>query len=393
MVPPRYGAEVVGGAENLMGALARRSAEAGIDVEVATTCASSNETWANDLPSGATTEGGVVVHRFRVTPRDVARHRLLTGRLALQGRLSPLDEADLLATSVWSGDLQRFIDHEGPGYDAVVFTPYLLGTTFWGAQSWPDRTAIIPCLHDEPWAYLPSIQSVLRSSAVLLFNARGEERLARRLLGDVRGTIVGMGFDPPVTPAPADFAVRHGLDRYVLYAGRLEQGKRVHVAAQYVADFARRHDPSLRLVTIGAGGWEPPADVAGFVRAIGFVPGEEKRAAMAGALALVNPSEMESLSIVILEAWLEGTPVIVAAGSEVMADHCADAGGGFTFADQPSFDEALASLLESETLRREMGARGHAYVRQRYAWPEVLDRFQAAISRVGAPLQCGGCAP
>lgn len=385
MVPPRYGSGLVGGAENLVGALARKADAAGMDIEIATTCAASTSTWANELPAGESVEHGLCVRRFEVSARDAARHGQLASILANGGRLSTFEETDLMATSVWSEDLQAFIDREGPGYDAIVFAPYLFGTTFWGAQAWPGKTAIIPCLHDEPYAYLPSVQAVLRSSAVLMFNAGGEERLARRLLGDdITGRVVGMGFDPPARAPEPGFSERYGLGKYVLYAGRLEEGKRVDVAAEYFAAFARRHDPALKMVMIGAGSWRPPPEVADNVVVLGFLSADEKRAAMAEAVALVNPSELESFSIVILEAWLEQTPVLVAAGSEVMADHCADSGGGLTFSDEQSFHRAMLALLESKTARDDLGDRGRAYVEQRYGWAAVLDRFEAALACVSS---------
>jgi len=380
MVPPRYGSEVVGGAENLMGALARRAAEAGMDVEVATTCATNIGAWVDDLPAGETLEGGVLVHRFPTTPRDGQRHVQLMQQLNASGRLSALDEVDLLGTSQWSEDLQRFIDAEGPGYDWIIFTPYLFGTTFWGAQSWPERTAVIPCLHDEPIAHVPSVQRMLRQVALLLFNAPGEQRLAARLLHQAPGAIVGMGFDLPAQPADTAFADRHGLGRYVLYAGRLEEGKRVDVAAAYVAEYAKRTRDDVTLVMIGDGSWQPPAEVQDHVRVLGFVSPDEKRAAMAGACALINPSQLESLSIVMLEAWLEGTPALVAGESEVMTDHCRISGGGLTFTDQRSFDEALGNLLRDHQAARAMGMRGRDYVTSEYSWERVLQRFDEALA-------------
>lgn len=379
MVPPRHGSDLVGGAENHLAALAHHARDDGWSVEVATTCAMDNERWANVLPEGETIEDGLRVHRFAVSPRDELRHRDLARHLAVHGSLNALDEVELMATSVWSEGLQQFIDQEGPGYDAIVFAPYLLGTTFWGAQSWPERTAIMPCLHDEPYAYLPSVQRVLRSVRTLMFNAPGEERLIRRLLGPVRGSIVGMGFDAPDEPADAGFAARHGLGRYVIYVGRLEEGKRVHVAAERVADFARRHDADLRLVLIGRGSWRPSEEVAPYVKLLGFLPEDEKRAALAGATALVNPSELESLSIVLLESWLEGTPAIVAAGSEVMADHCAISGGGFTFTGQADFDVALLRLLGEPGVRADMGRRGRYYVQTEYSWAPVMERMEETL--------------
>lgn len=384
-VPPRYADDLAGGAENLVRNLALSCREAGCHVEVATTCATDNERWLNALPRGTTTENGIPVHRFPVDRRNVHRHRRLMQRLERQGTLGPLDAVDLLATSVWSSTLQRFIDEHGDGFDAIAFAPYLFGTTFWGAQSWPERTIIIPCLHDEPMAHLAPVANVLRSARALAFNSRGEQALAERLLGPVRGSVVGMGFDAPTSPAPDGFAGRHGLARYFLYAGRIEQGKRVDVAARYVAALAREVDPSLRLVTIGRGSWRPTPDVAPFVRHVGFVTEDEKRSAMAGAVALVNPSKAESLSIVLLEAWLEGTPALVAAGSEVMVDHCARSGGGIAFADEAGFVRAARRVMGDPVLAGDMGARGHAYVLAEYSRGVVLDRFLGQVNDLRRP--------
>ena len=381
-VPPRFARDLAGGAENLVRSLALDCHEAGCHVEVATTCATDNERWMNAMPVGTTYDGGIAVHRFTVDRPNVHRHRRLLQRLEREGTLGALDAADLLATSVWSSSLQRFIDDHGERFDAIAFAPYLFGTTFWGAQSWPERTIIIPCLHDEPMAHLAPIAHVLRSVGALAFNSQGEQALAERILGPVNGSIVGMGFNAPKGPAPPGFAERHGLSRYFLYAGRIEQGKRVDVAARYVADLARDVDPSLRLVLIGRGSWRPPPDVAPFVYRAGFVDEDEKRSAMAGSVALVNPSEAESLSIVLLEAWLEGTPALVAAGSEVMVDHCARSGGGLPFANEGSFFTAARALLDSRESAGQMGMKGRDYVLAEYSSGAVTERFLRLVESV-----------
>lgn len=382
-VPPRYAPDLAGGAENLIRGLAASCRDAGCHVEVATTCATDNERWLNALPAGTTVDDGIPVHRFAVDKRNIHRHRRLMQRLDREGTLNALDSADLLATSVWSSGLQRFLDAHGERFDAITFAPYLFGTTFWGAQSWPERSIVIPCLHDEPMAHLPPIRRMLGSVAALAFNSRGEEALAERILGPVRGSVVGLGFTEPGHPAAPGFAERHGLGRYFLYAGRIEQGKRVDVAAGYVADLARNTDPDLRLAVIGRGSWRPTPDVAPFVNMIGFVDDDEKRSAMAGAVALVNPSESESLSIVLLEAWLEGTPALVAAGSEVMVDHCARSGGGVPFGDQDEFVVAARRLLADDDMGRSMGARGHDYVLSEYSEAQVTGRFLDTVAAVG----------
>ena len=149
---PRFGLGIVGGAENLIRGLALRAFDEDDTVEIATTCARDHETWHNTLPPGETVEDGLVVRRFAVTPRDEASHRRLHALLLANGRLDYLEELEFMASSVWSADLQRFLESEGARYDWIIFSPYLFGTTYWGAQAWPERSLLVPCLHDEPYA-------------------------------------------------------------------------------------------------------------------------------------------------------------------------------------------------------------------------------------------------
>ena len=101
---------------------------------------------------------------------------------------------------------------------------------------------------------------------------------------------------------------------YLVYAGRLEEGKRVHVAVEHAVRMAAERPDAPAAGADRAGRYRPPAAARGRVLELGYVDEPTKRAVYAGALALVNPSEMESLSLVLMEAWLEGTPALVAAG-------------------------------------------------------------------------------
>ena len=46
-------------------------------------------------------------------------------------------------------------------YRAIVFSPYLFWTTVVGASIAPERSVIIPCLHDEHYAYQAIFQPLL----------------------------------------------------------------------------------------------------------------------------------------------------------------------------------------------------------------------------------------
>jgi glycosyltransferase involved in cell wall biosynthesis len=378
-VVPRYGRGVVGGAETLVRRLAVRATPAGWASEVATTCARDHRTWRNELPAGTTEEDGIAVTRFTVDARDERRHVESHARI-VAGDAGYLDELEWLASGVWSEALGERLERDD--HDLAIFCPYLFGTTLWGAQVAPWRAAVLPCLHDEAYARLTTVVGVVAAARGCIFNAAAEERLARRLYPVRDGGVVGMGFDAPAEPADAGFAKRHGLGPYLLYAGRLEEGKRVNVAVDHAVRYARERPNAPRLVLIGDGAYQPPRDSARTVLRLGYVTEEEKRSAMAGALALVNPSHMESLSIVLMETWLEGTPALVASGSEVLADHCAAAGGGLAFDTYAEFSDAVDHLVADPAEARRMGARGREYVLDTYGWPAVRARFAELTARL-----------
>lgn len=381
-VVPRFGADIVGGAETLVRQLALRAVPAAWRAEVATTCAVDHERWANVLPPGATTDAALTVHRFPVSPRDPARFEAAHHRV-LAGTAGYADELEWLAQGVTSVDMERYLDANASAYDLVVLAPYLFGTTVWGAFAAADRAALVPCLHDEPYARLHTVRAMLAGVRGCLFNAPGEERLARRL-ADIRDCgVVGSGFDPPEGPA-GPFAPAEGIGPYLLYAGRLEEGKRVDVLVDHVARMRREDPRAPRLVLVGRGGYRPPRHARDAVVHVGYVTEEQKRAAYANALALVNPSVMESLSLVLLEAWLEGTPAIVAAGSEVMRDHVATCGGGFTFEGHDDLRAAVRALRDDPSAARRMGALGREYVLDTYGWPAVRRRFRETAERLAA---------
>jgi glycosyltransferase involved in cell wall biosynthesis len=375
---PRLGEESVGGAERLIRELATKATPESWVSEIATTCARSHYTWENELEPGESRCDGVLVRRFLVGPRDPVRYDELHG-LILNGKAEYIDELEWLSNSVWSPDLQDYLERSGHEYGLVIFSPYLFGTTVWGAQVDPGRSALVPCLHDEPYARLITVRRVLESVRGCCFNSPAEERLARRLGAVQTGRVVGMGFDPPSSLSGAEFAEPRGLDPYLLYAGRIEEGKRVDVAVDYAVRYASERSNAPRLVLIGQGSYEPPEEAAEVVIEAGFVNPEERRAAYAEAIALVNPSHLESLSIVLMEAWLEGTPAVVAAGSDVLREHCERSGGGFTFASYDQYRDAVDRLLSEPNLGEEMGIAGRDYVLEAYGWPAVRGRFREAI--------------
>jgi glycosyltransferase involved in cell wall biosynthesis len=383
-VVPRYGAEIVGGAETLARGFAQHLPPDRFDVEVLTTCARDHQTWNNVLARGADRDGAVTVRRFPVSPRDVGRFLALQQRMSDGFPLALEDELSWASGSVNSEELYRYLDEEGRGYEALFFLPYLFGTTLLGSQVEPSRSVLIPCLHDEPFAYLKVVAHLFRSVRATFFNSAPERSLARRLFGAHNpAPVVGFGFDPvaPAKDAAAAFRARRGIDGdYLLYFGRKEGGKNLPLLLEHFRG-CRDAGRGLSLVIAGDGTIDPANRIEGVVD-LPRLDEDEKRAACAAALALCQPSVNESFSIVLMEAWLQETPVLVNAHCAVTRHHVALSNGGLYFNDATEFAREVDYLRRHRSETRELGRQGRDYVVENYTWDRVLVRFEDALQDV-----------
>ena len=385
-VVPRYGPDVVGGAETLVRGLAEHLALSGVAVEVLTTCARDHLTWKNVWPAGTSRERGVVVRRFPVRLRDTRRHGWLQQRILRGSRLRPEEETRWAEESVTSAALFDHLTQRGAEYDLVCFAPYLFGTTLRGVPLVPGRAVLIPCLHDEPFAHLGIVRDAFRACRGFIFNSEPEAALADKLygVGDRPAGVVGLGFDPAPPADPDTFRRRHGLAGPLLvYLGRKETGKNVPLLIHYALRYRAVRRSDLTLVLVGDGPITVAPNTSG-VRDLGYLDPAAKAAACAAATVVCQPSVNESFSIVLMEAWLAETPVLVHARCPVTTHHVFQAGGGLAFEGFYEFVEALDLLLEDRERRRQMGRQGRAYVEAVYSWPVVTARLHATLERLVA---------
>jgi len=100
------------------------------------------------------------------------------------------------------------------------------------------------------------------------------------------------------------------------------------------------------------------------------------------AVVSVSPSALESFSLVVLEAWSAGVPVMVNATCAPTREHCERSGGGLWFGSYREFEAALDHLLADAALRASLAARGREYVERHYHWPELITRYARFLDRV-----------
>jgi len=384
-VSPRWAPDAAGGAEVLSRSLAERLAARGHRVEALATCADDPHTWRNVRKPGEEELGGVTVRRFSVNPGRVSKEFLdIQRRIGRGHRVTRSEEEEWIGGSVVSDGLDEWIASRGGEYDALIFVPYLFGVTWSGSAIFPEKSLLIPCLHDEPFARLSIYQEMFHRFRGCLFNSLPEMELARRLfrIPRERSFLVSMGFDDSGEHDARRFMGGRGLDApFLLYAGRREGGKNTDLLMDYFRIWKGRNGGDLRLVLIGTGDVNLRAGDRDSILDFGFVPSREKLDAMAAALAFCQPSTNESFSIVLMESWLAGRPVLVHGRCAVTRDHVERSDGGLWFDDYFTFEECLNWFLAHPGESVSMGRAGGVYVRENYSWDAVLNRCEDAIAR------------
>lgn len=383
LIVPRYGPDVLGGAETLARRLAEHLPGDEFQVTVLTTCARDLLTWRNEYPAGEASVGGQRVLRFPVDHhrRDARLFRQLDDRACRDEPLTPEEQAAWLENAAHSPALYSHLARHGGDYDLLIFLPYLFGTTLYGSTIWPDKSVICPCLHDEAYARFIDVRAMLRRVRGLMFISKPEQALAEDKLG-VRhpaARLVGAGVEPFEADAER-FRRKFGLaGPFLLYAGRLDPAKNLlQLVSHFVAYRQAQPNGDLKLVLAGSGPLALP-DHPDIVP-LGFLGEQDLRDAYAAATLLCQPSLVESFSLVLMEAWLAGTPALVHGHCPVTRYHVVQSNGGLYFASAAEFAGALDWFLHHPHKRAQMGKLGRAYVEHRFNWPGTLQRLVLAIN-------------
>jgi glycosyltransferase involved in cell wall biosynthesis len=384
-VVPWYGSAVSGGAETACRNLAVRLRRTGLQVEVLTTCAKDLLSgWAHNYHGpGSWKLDGVVVRRFPLRASDITSFHELNRKLLNGQLLSEEEEVKFITESVNSEELCQFIADRTREY-CFFFTPYLFGTTYWGAKISPDRSFLIPCLHDESYARLRIFDSTFREVRGVLCYSKPEMELAKRLysLPDSRLYLLGTGVEPATPGDGSAFRRKYRIrDEFVLYLGRRDAGKGVPTLVNYFCGYKERTSNRLRLVLAGSGAVDLPATARGDIIDLGFLSEEDKRGACAAATVLCQPSRRESFSLVMMEAWVQGTPVLVNADCAVTTYHCLKSNGGLFFRGYGEFAGCLNFFLQNPAAAQRMGQLGRRYVKSYCSWSDVVERFLEVLHR------------
>jgi glycosyltransferase involved in cell wall biosynthesis len=422
----RYGTEVLGGSEYHCRLVAERLVDQH-DVDVLTTCARDYITWKNEYPEGSDRVRGVTVRRFAsARTRDLAAFNKYSEWI-FNNPHSRADEMEWLKQQgPWCPALVEYVRRHHQQYDVLIFFTYLYAPTVLGLEVSPARSVLVPTSHDEPAIRLEIYREVFSRPAAILFNTESERRFIHRMFEDrpLLEEIVGVGVDIPqhqpyprmpepvddegAAPAPdadngaagppaeeaspardfpshllargAVFRRRHRLyGPLMLYGGRIDPGKGCEELIEYFSAYVRDGGEGT-LALMGVKLMSLPEEP--FIRFAGLLSDRERMQALEAATVVVVPSPFESLSLLALEAFAVGTPVLVNARSEVLVEHCLRSNAGLFYADGDEFVECLKLLVSDARLRAAMGRNGRDYVRHHYRWDVVLGKYERTFAKI-----------
>jgi glycosyltransferase involved in cell wall biosynthesis len=383
VVVQRYGADINGGAELHARYIAERLSRHA-EVEVLTTCAHDYVTWRDEYPVGVEHVNGVPVRRFRVDhERDVnlfaRRSEYVFGQ-----KHSYLDELRWLeAEGPKSSALLAHLRSQESTYDYVIFFSYRYYHAYHGVNAVPSRAILVPTAERDEAIGLAISPRIFRNVRGLMYNSPEEKRLIQTVSNNhtVPGVVVGIGSEIAAHPQADRFRQKYGISgRFALYVGRIDRNKGCNELFSYFLNGLSALPPGLRLVLIGKEILPIPAHPR--VHHLGFVDDEDKFDALAAADLLIMPSYYESLSMVALEAWAVGKPVLANGKCEVLRGQCIRSNAGLYYETQAEFVETLRAIIESRRLNATFGANGRRFFQQHYAWPVIERKYLDMFDRL-----------
>ncbi len=298
------------------------------------------------------------------------------------------------------------------GYYTTRFEPRLTGdlahlhgyglwTHDWVARNYEERPVMITLHHGlrippatpvhalYHWLHRKTLgkRTLRRMRRVVAVTPVDVERLDEMGFPMDRVELIPNGVPDAAFAASRPYPTPAGWETYFVYVGRLHEEKSVGDAVEALSDVPASaglfiagpdHGERKRLEALVA-----QRNVSDRVRFMGRVPGDQKRALLAGARALVLPSKYEAQGRVILEAWAQGTPAVASrvGGVPHVVDHGRD-GLLYEWGDVGALAAHLARLVGAPPVARAMGQAGLAKAKASYREPELVARTLALYEQV-----------
>jgi glycosyltransferase involved in cell wall biosynthesis len=376
VVVQRYGADINGGAELHARYIAERLSRHA-SVEVVTTCARDYVTWKNELPAGVEQVNGISVRRFPVAherkPHDFGRrsYRVFEKRHSIGDELGWLESEGPASPA-----LVDYVERAARDLDFVILFSYRYYHAWHLARRVPEKAVLVPTAERDATIGLSIFGPVFRGVRALMYNSPEERAMIQAAAGNtsVPGVVVGVGSDVPERTDAERFRRTFKMRRpFAIYIGRIDQNKGCGELFAHFQRYAAAFPRGMDLVLIGSAVMEVPKHPR--IHHLGFLDDRDKFDALAASDLLIMPSYFESLSMVALEAWALGKPVLANGRCDVLRGQCIRSNAGLYYDSYEEFVEALFSLESNGPLNARLGRNGRDFFKRQYAWPVIERKY------------------
>ena len=383
VVVQRYGADINGGAELHARYVAERLARHA-EVEVVTTCARDYVTWRNERPAGIEQVNGIPVRRFPVRhERDPYEFGRRSQRV-FEHTHSMADEIGWLdSEGPASPAMIAYLHRQAANLDFILLFSYRYYHAWHGARRVHAKAVLVPTAERDSAIGLTMFGPTFRGVRGIMYNSHEERAMIHAAAHneDVPGVVVGIGSEVPARTDAARFRRKYNVDRpFAIYVGRIDENKGCRELFDFFQRYAATFPRGLDLVLIGKEIMPVPEHPR--ILHLGFLPDEDKFDALAASDLLIMPSYFESLSMVALEAWAIGRPVLANGRCDVLKGQCIRSGAGLYYERYEEFAETLYSLESNGPLHARLGQNGREYFARHYAWPVIEGKYLDMFDRL-----------
>lgn len=391
-VTPRYGKEIVGGAEYAIAQLAANCVRYGdVEAEILTTAAGDERTWSKKYEEGNEFIDGIKIQRFANEPID--RNEFDSWGSQFFSRLEKMTDKDfdqwLIRQGPYSPELLGAI--ENCKSDAIVFHPMLSSPTSHGLLRAKVPTVLHPALHDEPVSRMSGYKKVVNASSLLCFSTYFEQKLCNDLYNSqlVKQSVLGFGIDDIVRSSPheeSEILNKYNLEKetYVVVLGRVDAGKGSDLVAKFFEQYSKTNS-GIKLVFVGPISQNSLLNDTNFVESneniitTGLVSDTDRDVLVTNSLALLNPSVTESFSLVMLEAMKSKVPVIINQACGPTLEHVERSNSGYMFGDYSTFCASIQMACDNSSDRDLRIENGYKYVNDNYSWEHIISKYMKLI--------------